>query len=104
MNEIYNMVGWYPYAGTLNVRVKELATILKQLPTPLQETEADTKIGPLQWWLGKLQLPGDVSVVCLLVRGKNTKTNYLEFVTQLPLRASTSVKNGDTVYFTLSGL
>jgi CTP-dependent riboflavin kinase len=103
MNEVYQMVGWWPYPGTLNVRVSNLRGMVDSLGPPLAETEHETKIGPLRWWTGKLELPDESRVVALLVRGKYSKTNYLEFVTQVPLRWAMALKNGDQVWFIPNG-
>ena len=105
MQEVYRMVSWYPYPGTLNMRLltsngqQPLAKVMDSLGQPLAETEHDTPIGPLQWWPGRLQLPSGHLEVALLVRGVGTATRYLEFVTQVSMRFAENLKNGDRVCF-----
>lgn len=97
------MVGWYPScAGTLNV-VPDRPEVLNQLPEPLFRTQRKG-IPVLQWWPGKLEVNnGSDTVVALLVRVEPSLSLEMELVTQLNMRISTGVRDGDRVYFTLNG-
>jgi CTP-dependent riboflavin kinase len=103
MQEIYNLVGWWAYPGTLNVRVLDLPKVITNLGTPLAETEHATRIGPLRWWSGRLELSDDRSVNVLAVRGVNSGMRNLELVASLPLRFSYDLRDGDRVWFTPNG-
>jgi len=99
--DIYGMMGWEAYPGTLNVKPDHVrpSAVVAQLGRPLRETEHDTKIGPLQWWSGRLVLPDQSHIPVLLVRGVNSGTGYLEFVAQLCLSVTGPLQRNDQVFF-----
>jgi len=58
MTDVYRMVGWYPAAGTLNVRPAEgVESALTTLGPPRWETECKGRMN-LRWWSGLLELTG----------------------------------------------
>lgn len=103
MQEVWEMTGWYPYPGTLNMQLSnpkpQMSKLVALLGLPQAETEADTPIGPLQWWPGRLEMPSGHQEVALLVRGVGTATSYLEFVTQVSMRFAENLKDGAQVCF-----
>jgi CTP-dependent riboflavin kinase len=100
LQEVEQFIGWRPYKGTLNVRVLDLPKVVTSLGRPIAETEHKTRIGPLRWWPGVLELPDHSEVEVLLVRGMHTNTRCLEFVAQSYLRAKAhGVRDGDLVWF-----
>ena len=96
--ELRMLFGWRPYPGTLNLSVKELDLLISRLGPPDEQTEHETRIGPLRWWQASLAIMGKRLPV-LIVRGLKSRTTYLEVAAPIKLR-ELGLADGRTVLLT----
>ncbi len=81
--------------GTLNVSVNDLNVALKALGEAMDETQKDSKVGPLQWWPVKIKWQGEV-FSGYVVRHQLSKTKYLEVVSDTHFRKEGAL-DGDAI-------
>lgn len=85
-------------AGTLNVAVSDLPSVLERLPEPEFLTDHDADRGALRWWRVFVCFPdlSGASYPSFLVRHEQTRTRYLEVMSETRFR-SLNIQNGDAV-------
>jgi len=94
MQEVTQITGWWPYAGTLNVQPDDSAPVNVALLTsgpPLAECLER------KWWSGSLELPDNTKMAVL--GGCSENGQDLEIIAPLSLRTAVGIRDGDPVSF-----